>query len=373
MSFSLSREGNDTSVLLDLLRATAAQMVCVGHGISFFMPQLRENGLPRMAAVGVLLFFAMSGFVIAHTLVERSRDPNYGFVHFLVDRFARIYSALVPCLLVVFLIDFVTVSVDSSAVVAYSRTVPSFLANIFMLEGYFGLYEQYDSMQWQVFGSAEPIWTLPVEWHIYLFAGAVYFIGARPRSALLLIPIAVIVSGVPVHYAFGAKQPDGVGASLFLLWLGGACGFLLLRDWRWYPPAWISLALAAGATAAFVARTRPSTEYDPAGYPLILLALLGLVCAGQASRRIVSSPRAVRVIRFFAGYSFSLYLIHHTLMYPIFLVWPNGGWIEFLPAVIAANLLSAAVAMQTEMRHKAFARWLLAIPRAVLSPRTSTS
>lgn len=230
-----------------------------------------------------------------------------------------------------------------------------------MFENYRGPLDQF--LQWPIFGSATPIWSLVLEWHIYLFAGAVFFVIARPRSAPLMIPIAVIVAGMPLHFASDAAQPDGLGRCLFLLWLGGACLFLLLRDCRHFAPAWLSFALAVAAAAVFVARTDAGGEYDPAGYPLIVLMLLGIACAGQRSRLIVSSPYAAGVIRFVAGCSFTLYLLHHTLMLPLFLLWPDAGWTAFLPAVIGANVLAAAIVV-TEMRHKDLARLLLSMPDA---------
>ena len=90
--FVLHKSKNDTSVTLDLLRAVAAQMVCVGHGISFFMPAWRPSELPLMQNVGVLIFFVLSGTLITFTLIERSKDPSYGFGTFFLERFARIYS-----------------------------------------------------------------------------------------------------------------------------------------------------------------------------------------------------------------------------------------------------------------------------------------
>ena len=95
-TFSLDASKNDTSVVLDLLRASAAQMVCVGHAISFFISQWKPTEFPLMQNVGVLLFFVLSGFLITYTLLERSKNPAYSFINFVVDRFARIYSALLP-------------------------------------------------------------------------------------------------------------------------------------------------------------------------------------------------------------------------------------------------------------------------------------
>ena len=100
--FSLDPSANDTSVTLDLLRFCAAQAVCVGHSISFFgvADRLRPPMAPNMQNVGVLMFFVLSGFLIAHVLTRGIGQRSYGLAQFVIDRFARIYSAFLPALLV---------------------------------------------------------------------------------------------------------------------------------------------------------------------------------------------------------------------------------------------------------------------------------
>jgi len=98
--FSLSNK-NDTSLTLDLLRAGAAQAVCVGHALNVFMGPGTSNA-PR---IGVALFFVLSGFVIAHTLIIRSQQASYDFAEFFTERFARIYTAYLPALLLIALAD----------------------------------------------------------------------------------------------------------------------------------------------------------------------------------------------------------------------------------------------------------------------------
>src|SRR6478609_4909470 len=107
--FSLDRSKNNTSVALDLLRAVAAQMVCVGHALNFFASDWRPADLAYMQNVGVLLFFLISGFLITYTLFERSKDPSYDFWKFCIERFARIYSGLIPALAFVIIVDSVVV------------------------------------------------------------------------------------------------------------------------------------------------------------------------------------------------------------------------------------------------------------------------
>ena len=225
--FILDRSKNDTSVTLDLLRAVAAQMVCVGHGIAFFMPPWRPSALPIMQNIGVLIFFVLSGILISFTLIERSKHPSYGFGTFLLDRFARIYSGLVPALIFVVVVDGVVIYIFNEKAFAEYYTVKGFVANLFMFESYRGVFSKY--LRWPAFGSASPLWTLAIEWHIYMFVAAAYFIWARPRQRLVMIAVAIIFCQVPLHYLIGAQAADGVGRALFSLWLAGACVLFILR------------------------------------------------------------------------------------------------------------------------------------------------
>ncbi|WFU44023.1 acyltransferase [Bradyrhizobium sp. CB82] len=355
--FTLDASKNDTSLALDALRAIAAQMVCVGHGISFFMPGLRQSGLPLPQNVGVLLFFVLSGFLITYTLIEKSRDPRYTFLQFFIDRTARIYSALVPCLLIVALVDTATIRLIGDRFIEGNRSPGIFLANLLMLESYRGPLDYLSALQWPIFGSASQLWTLVIEWHIYLFVGALFFIGATPTRAALLIPIAIIFGQIPIHYLFGALQEDnGIGRSLFALWLGGAYSFVVV-SFGALKGRTIGAVLAVASMVAYVATTPAYLEYRPRGYPYLVIFVLAVVVATQGGR-IVVSPWPAKIIRFFANYSFTLYLVHHTLMAPAFLLWKDAGWLVFIPTVVGANIVSAIVANYTEMRHKQLAQFL---------------
>ena len=228
---NLQRNKNDTSIALDLLRAVAAQMVCIGHGLVFFSIP-RPEGMPLIQNVGVLIFFIMSGFLITTTLVNNAKNPDYGFGRYFTDRFARIYSGLLPALAFVIVIDWLT----AAPAIAPYFTPKTLLANIAMLEGYRGVFE--NVLRWSAFGSASPLWTLGIEWHIYMFVGAAFFIGKRRGAWLLLVPLLLFFGQTPLHFLFGAFQDDGVGRGLFSLWLGGAAIYLFLS--RYTPPIWLS-------------------------------------------------------------------------------------------------------------------------------------
>jgi peptidoglycan/LPS O-acetylase OafA/YrhL len=103
----------------------------------------------------------------------------------------------------------------------------------------------------------------------------------------------------------------------------------------------------------------PGHEYDIALYPLLLASFAGIVvfAAGFETR---SEGRLIRTIRFSANYSFTLYLIHYTILYAFSRIGLTG-WGGFFGGVITANLIAIAMAIPTEMRHRAFARWMSAL------------
>lgn len=345
---------NDTSVTLDALRAIAAQMVCVGHGLAFFQVggAMRPPHLPSMQNVGVLLFFLMSGFLITATLVRRSRNPDYTFGHYFVDRFSRIYSGLVPALAFVIVVDGMTIWLTAEPTILRYYDFRTLLANLALLPGYRGVFP--NVLRWPTFGSASPLWTLGIEWHIYMFVGALFFIvKKRGRWLLLLLPMAFF-GQTPLHYLAGALQSDGVGAGLFSLWLAGAGTFLLLNRFT-IPPLLSSAALALGVTA-YCLMVVPGHEYAMSTYPALALGFAGLIALSQRTTMV----RTSRPIRLAADFSFTLYLIHHSLMVAVYFIFPQAsGWLVFIGVVAAANILAWSIARHCEMKHKKLAEWLL--------------
>ncbi|TGN89429.1 acyltransferase [Bradyrhizobium yuanmingense] len=345
---------NDTSVLLDAFRAAAAQMVCVGHGLVFFQvgSAARPPHLPLMQNIGVLLFFLMSGFLITATLVRRSSDPDYTFARYFVDRFSRIYSGLVPALAFVVVVDGLTIWLTAEPTILRYYDLSTLLASLAMLPGYHGIYDQ-SYLQWSAFGSASPLWTLGIEWQIYMFAGAAFFIITRRGLWLLLFLPLAFFGQTPLHYLAGSLQNDGVGAGLFSLWLAGASTFLLLN--RFKIPPLLSATAAVLGMSAYCLSVVPGNEYAMSTYPPLALAFSGLIALSQRTAMVRSS----RPVRLVADFSFTLYLIHYSLMTSVHFIFPqSGGWVAFIVVIIAANLAAWLIARFCEMKHKKLAEWI---------------
>ena len=81
----------------DLLRAGAANVVLMGHAADIF--GLRST-VPA-GHVGVSIFFILSGFLILRSSLLRIRRPGPYFLPFIIDRFARIFTAYAPILVLI--------------------------------------------------------------------------------------------------------------------------------------------------------------------------------------------------------------------------------------------------------------------------------
>ena len=313
------------SHLLDLTRALAAQAVVVGHAVSFFgvAPWLQPPHAPYMQNVAVQVFFVLSGFLIAYTL---NRTASFG--EYVVDRFARIYSAYLPCLFVV------------AALLLIARealSLRTFAGNLFMFQNWTGPLRGV----LKVPALDGPLWTISIEWHIYFFVGAAFFALKSKKLWFLAAAFAF----VPVAFLFGDGRL-GVGRGLFSLWLMGFAAYYLLPYWRG------SFVAAAAAFAAYLWLLTPGHEYQRGLYVLLAIAFYAFVA--RAMRIDASGNAWHRAIRFAAAYSFTLYLVHYSLLR----VWREitSDWWGALSGIAAANVLAIAIAWFTEMRHRELGR-----------------
>lgn len=349
---NLDTRKSDASFALDFLRAAAAQAVCVGHaGVYFDVDGVRPHF--HMQNLGVILFFLISGLLIAYTLVNRSKAPSYGFASYTVDRVARIHSGLLPCLVVIALIDGFLLLRGLYDFPNY-LTFKTFIANVFQFQGYGGVLKS--QLQWPQFGSGAPLWTLSIEFHIYLFIGATFFLLKGARSWPILLAVALFYSQMPLQYLIGSRQPD-VGTALFAMWLAGfGLAFVLGAAALRIPPL-ASLAVAAVSGWLLYKWMLYGKEYRIDLYPLLALCFASVLFFALRTN-LTHGTLAARITRQLADYSYTLYLIHHTIVYALFKLWPGAGMRGALTAIVLSNLVAYPLAYCTEMRHKSVAQWL---------------
>lgn len=289
---------------------------------------------------GVVVFFLLSGFLISRTLHRRLDDPNSTFVDYAIDRWSRIYSGFLPAIIFVCVIDYIATSGTSGVFreTVERYTVPLFFANLFMLQA--------PSVA-MTFGSASPFWTVAIEFWIYMFIGLIAFArrdGLSPSSA-----VAIILTGIiPV-------QSLTENYMILVPWLLGAGAERLLVTGI---PRKLLAAAGAGALAYLTWRTwHHLPVYSNSSYVAAAIAFTGIVAAAERIQL------GAAVASWFASWSYSLYLLHHSVL--LLIAWAIGANLRsfgiatslLVAGLIAASTLLIAIvfAALTEVHHKRLA------------------
>lgn len=338
-----------SSLFLDLVRAISVQMVVVGHGISFCSIALflHPPDFPWIQNIAVVIFFILSGYLISNSVFYKlSTDTNYSFRSYFIDRFSRIYSAFIPALLFIFLLDFISVKVAPTSYNYFNAfDVQTFIGNIFMLQDFPFL--KYLHIKITSFGSARPLWTLAIEWWIYLWFGLLAIKILKEKKISVFTTIAFVFLCVVPAYNF----ITGRGNGLTLFWLFGVLIGLFYDRYKSYqlPKSIKAIILVVLIALACIRVGSTMEEYD------ILFALILSIClliGMELCSNWKANKRIATFIKWIASYSYTLYLIHFTI-YDCMLVHLKDSmnshavfWLGF----IISNLLSLVIGYYTEIK-----------------------
>lgn len=108
----------NTSVWLDALRGSAAQLVVAGHAISLFYSGYPLGGSDELYVFynllyaiseaphpAVVTFFVMSGYLVGGNLLINMKDGCFNLTKYLVDRTSRLFVVLFPALVLTLIFD----------------------------------------------------------------------------------------------------------------------------------------------------------------------------------------------------------------------------------------------------------------------------
>lgn len=319
------------SIYLDLVRSLAAFFVVLDHAPTLFdLPNV-----PRWGHQAVVIFFVLSGYVISHVADTRDTTPRT----FLVARLARLWSVLVPAMVLTILCDLVGRTFGHNPAAYAFAPVDLPVVRI-------GAALTFVSESWV---SIQPlsngvIWSLCSEfWYYMLFAAWIFAPPGRVRrtalllvillaghKALLLLPIWLM--GVALQRSRTLRRFSPL--TNVTLWAGG----LMIVGWvlasHAYNPA-IALMKSVVSPWIFTQFAQARVFWFDWMFGLAVAAhLLG-------GRTIVSRVPLERIegtVRWCAGVSFAAYLFHMPLLHL---------WAAFLPADqgwIAIGLTFAVIA-----------------------------
>jgi peptidoglycan/LPS O-acetylase OafA/YrhL len=339
------------SVLLDVVRLTAALAVVFGH---LTLPELHA-GFPDHCHAGeyaVPVFFVLSGFVIR--FVTRSREHTLRA--FFIDRASRMYSIMIPAMLLTLLVSGLCLLIDRQHYLAdwggsSDHVLSRVLLNLTFLSQSWG-HNTIPLVN-------VPFWSLSYECLYYIGYGLLFFL--RGWKRVLAVFLWAAVAGPQVLF-------------LFPIWWLGCWIYDLYHHLRLSPVAARILRLAtvtclvlatalslAGSQALLLAPfhllhrfallpnplallhlndLRPSLQAVGSGIlaAVAMLLLLLLSDAVQIPRRNIWARRFRRI----ADGTFAIYLMHYPLLVlALFfgLIQPNGHARSVLVAIAICLLL----------------------------------
>jgi peptidoglycan/LPS O-acetylase OafA/YrhL len=291
----------------------------------------------------VMVFFVLSGFVIAYV----ADNKNKTFRDYFIGRAARLYSVVIPAVVLTVVIDFVGV--------AFFDTWPNqdgclyriFADLLFIHEIWFEKLNYF---------SNGPFWSIGYEFWYYMVFAAILFLRGRIRVYIVVLVSCFIGPKIMVlfpvwlagalTYRIIKKIYIGelVGGFLFLGSLLGYCFFkgtgahqaVYVWSISWFGP-W------RGVVVDFIWHSR----YFLCNYIVGLLVCLNFLGFYAISARIEKLIIYVRTpVRWVAGLTFGLYLFH----WPLLQLFCTSGF-RAGAGVFGSLAISLALAFITE-RHK---------------------
>lgn len=346
------------SIYLDLVRFLAAALVYMYHSNQ---RQLVKAVLPfsDYGHSSVIVFFVLSGFVIAFVTATKESDWRT----YTASRLSRVYSVALPAIVLTLVLDAVgrQLMPNSYQQYPYDQHVLRSLISLLMLnEVWFVSVSSFSNV---------PYWSITYEIWYYAAFGLLTFLPRR------LAPAAALILGLLL------------GPKLLLLapiwWLG----VLLYREKRLQelslPVAWVLLVFSLVGIVSFHASGLQDiakaylkgllgarwydeftfSKFFVTDYVLAVLVAMNFVAMRKVAQATAGLWAAIeRPVRFVAAYTFTLYLLHQ----PLFLFWGavlrwNPDGMAFWLAITGLTAISVwAIGQLTETRRHGLRRWILA-------------
>jgi len=315
------------------------------------------------ASEPVIVFFVLSGFVIAYVTQERETSASA----FTVARAARIYSVALPALLLTFLLDSAGRSIRPDL---YSATwgyfadgrLLQFASNLFFVQRLWFLNIAP--------GSDLPYWTLGNEVWYYITFGIAFFAPNRWRLLGTLAALGVagpiiavrfpiwLLGVVCYHICARAQFGRRIGATLCV---GSMAIWVAYHVWSWRYGGLLNQVTFLG---------EPGLAEDYMIGILFALHLVGFRAISPIFATVLG--RFAGPIRWTAGATFSLYLFH--LPVAQFLItqvpWPPSAVLTRITVYGGTLLAIFALAEVTERRKDL---WRRAFAKLLVRPVRSTA
>lgn len=335
------------SIYLDLVRIISALLVVLYHS-NIRLLSVDKLPLSTHGHAAVIVFFVLSGYVIAHITSTRENTP----LEYWSSRLARFYSLALPAVLLTPLLDSLG---EAMAPQFYGDRTTHDLAWLRILTSLAFLNEVW-TLSIMSFSNV-PYWSLCYEFWYYVLFAILTFTRGRKRvlwcaaAALLIGPKILLLApvwatGVLLH-RWTTLQRIGRGAGAVLL-AGSCIGYALFHHYQLTEAgsAWLRQIVGAHWHQQFAFSRYFMTDY--------LLAII-VACHFVGVRALAPSlERLAPLVRPLAAYTFSIYLLHQPLIQfyaTLFNGDPTGSWFYTVTMLAVFASIYAIGTMTEQQRH----------------------
>lgn len=211
------------------------------------------------------------------------------------------------------------------------------------LDSMFGL----KIIQFTSFGSARVFWTISIEWWIYMFFGVVFFLLVKNEKISILKIFLFIISSVIISwYAY-----DSRGEHLTIYWFFGMAWLLLYDKYKKYAVGITSnlIILLCSVSMCIAIQLKFINGYNFYFAMFLSMAIVSFINVGNY----FTVEKIKPVINIGASYSFTLYLIHYSIMdFILRHVNIRNGYLLFIFAVLLSNLVAYVISRYSEFVFK---------------------
>jgi peptidoglycan/LPS O-acetylase OafA/YrhL len=329
---------NDSRLpFLDLLRAVASQAI-VWHHLAFYGPLSDSahevataliDGLAQHARLAVQVFFVVSGYLTAISITGREPARLREFFGLIGGRYRRIGLPYLGALLLAIGANEIARQWMTNSSISARPSVPSLFAHVFLIHDLVG-YEPLSA----------GIWYLAIDLQLVTLVALVFWFSARlsraagqaARGASLGRALLCGLGVLSLFYFNRHPQLDRI-----CVYFMGSYGLGLLL-------AWVEAGVVERAFFwAYALLVLVAVAVDFRVRLLVALATAVVVMAAQHFGWISHWPRS-RAVRWLAGISYSLFLVH----FPVSLV-VNALWSSHVPPTPWLSLLGMFMAYAVSM------------------------
>jgi peptidoglycan/LPS O-acetylase OafA/YrhL len=356
---TLPRQSKPWFLLLDVLRGPAAILVFAEHWRNLFFKDFPDLVAPGLAIKlfylfsgagheAVMIFFVLSGCVIAHVTSGMVRQGRWSWSAYLSARLTRLWVVLLPALVLTAIWDRLGIFLSQgketiyagdyghvlNAPVAESLNLNAFLGNLFFLQ----------KILVPPYGSNGPLWSISYEF-VYYLVFPLIFLGFPQARRLYLSGLCSLALAIGLLIFAGRSVSEG-----FVVWFMGVSVYFLYQKnplpRRFsFPGFFLGILLILACLVA--SRLKLPSGFLP--WDLWLgLASASTVFAGLSAKPSPTMQRFTVPLQQASAVSYSMYLFHTPLLVFIasLLFRSNSTrWEPDLPHLSVGALIALLVAL----------------------------